>query len=141
MKQDLRRHKKIIKALLKKEQIKVIGRRLTDVGTAWIDTREVVIPYITDIGKFLVCIHEIGHIINGWNYGKMSIHRCEFLTEKWTIRQAKRYKIDKKFPKEYRRYIIGAKRYVVHCCVSKGKDIPQYIMKWAKSKPSIEDEL
>jgi len=51
MKQNLKQQQKIIKTLLKKNNIKVIGRRITDRGEAWIDKREVVIPYITNIIK------------------------------------------------------------------------------------------
>lgn len=138
---DIKKLKLIVKTLVKKNDIKIIGRRMTARGEARVPERHIIIPYIHNVHNFLVCIHEIGHIVNGWSYDKMSIHRSEFLTEKWTIQQARKYKLDKKHPKQFQRYVMNAKRYVVNCCREENKPIPYYVMKWVKAKPSIHEEL
>ena len=138
---DIKKFKLIVKNLVKKHNIKIIGRRMTSRGEARVDEREIIIPYIHNVNNFLICIHEIGHVVNGWSYHKMTRHRCEFLTEKWTLQQAKKYKLDVKHPKQYQTYMRNAKRYVVNCCIEEDKPIPYYVMKWVKAKPSIHEEL
>ncbi len=138
---DIKRFKYIITNLLREERIKVIGRRVSASGYADFMVRGVIIPHPENVQKFLVCIHEIGHIVNNWSYRKMSKHRCEFLTEKWTIRQAKLYQIDTMYPVEYQRYIMAAKRYVVYLCYKENKTIPSYVTEWVGSKPSIKHEF
>ncbi len=137
---DLKKFESIVQKLLKKHNIKII-RRSVNSGAAYVPERKVIIPKITNIHQFLICIHEIGHIINNWSYNKMSKHRCEFLTEKWTLQQARKYKLDKHYPTELEMYSKIAKRYVVNCCHNNHKKIPSYVMNWIKAKPSIHAEL
>lgn len=143
MKLDVRKYKSIIKGFLKEEQIKITGWRKSNCGRANVTNREVIIPYITDIQKFMVGLHEIGHVVNGWDYaGKMSASRCEFLTEQWTIKQARLHNVHNEHTLEYNKYLIQAKRYVLSCYVTDKKELPQYVFNWLTSKPSLpKDEL
>jgi hypothetical protein len=138
---DIKKFKLIVKKLVKKHNIKITGRRRTARGEARVPERTIIIPYIHNVHNFLICIHEVGHIVNKWSYDKMSIHRSEFLTEKWTIQQARKYKLHTKHPRQYELYVRNAKRYVVNCCRENKKPIPYYVMKWVKAKPSIHEEL
>lgn len=132
---DLRNFKRIVRALLNENEIRVRRRYATSHGQADIHYRQISIPHINSVYNFLVCLHEIGHVKNNWSYNKMTRHRCEFLTEKWTLQQARKYNIHKLYPKDYEKYLLGAKRYVVACCHQDHKPIPSYVLRWINSKP------
>jgi hypothetical protein len=55
------------------------------------DEKEVLIPKPTDIYKFMVCLHEIGHCVKGL---RKLFHVEEYVAECWAIATAKKYGIE-----------------------------------------------
>lgn len=133
---DLRQFKRIINSLLKENEIRVRRRYTRPHGLANFALRQINIPHINTVYDFLVCLHEIGHIKNNWTYEKITRHRCEYLTEKWALAEARKYNVHKLYPEEYKKYLSGAKKYVIFCCHKNNKRIPSYILRWIDSKPT-----
>ena len=82
----------IIKSLCKKHKIKIELKRFkSPVGRAWISDRIIKIPEINNVIDFMVALHEIGHIMNGYNEPK-----CvdEFKAELYAVKKAKELGID-----------------------------------------------
>lgn len=51
--------------LIKQHKIKISERSKSSCGWAIWETREIKIPYPSDIDRFGVCLHEVKHIIDG----------------------------------------------------------------------------
>lgn len=137
---DIQKYNKIINNLAKRYKITTVRKRNLTVAEADLGKRVVVIPCIRSARDFIICLHEIGHVANQWGYSKMDRYRCEYLTEQWALKLAKRYKIDLNKPEEFKDYLIDAKRYVITCCQEDNKVIPQYILTWSQAKPSYNYE-
>jgi hypothetical protein len=102
-----------IDKLLKFYNIKVRARSKSNSGVAYIEAREVKIPYSTDVVRFGVALHEIKHIIDGcikpswlgeWRCEQYAIKEIEKLGFDATdyIQNAKRY-MRQIFAKAYNR--------------------------------------
>jgi hypothetical protein len=79
---------KYLKHLLKHYRIKVRAWSIGSNGRAWHDSREVKIPRPTDIDRFCIAMHELGHIINNGDKRRMKLYRSEFIAETYAIKQA-----------------------------------------------------
>lgn len=86
----------IIKHILKVTGITArwsIKGELHDGQLCWwadIDNQEVVIPEPITTYKFMVCLHEIGHVIQG---SRKLYHMQELVAEEWALNTAKRFGI------------------------------------------------
>jgi Zn-dependent peptidase ImmA (M78 family) len=86
-----KRIRKIVKRLSKKHKIKVVHKFKGESGTAFYKERKVNVPkHLDNYEKALVCLHEIGHIVNG---DKEPAYYDEYLAERFAIRTGKKYGI------------------------------------------------
>jgi len=79
----------------KRYKVSILNDRFTtSVGRAWVDSKEIKIPVIDSIEDFLVCLHEIGHIVTGQKIDDSSPdYMFEYLADKWAIDTAKKHGI------------------------------------------------
>lgn len=85
-------------------------------GLAWIEQRRIKIPRVKDVDTFCVCLHEIGHILNG---RIRPVYASEYHTEQQALRLAKEFAEqagltnDEQWIKALRQYENRAKGYVM----------------------------
>ena len=101
--------KKYINAELKLNKVKVREWIDEECGLAWVELREIQIPKPTTINKFIICLHEICHIVRSNEHNKMSVYEFEYDCEMWAIKKAKQFGLDTK------EYESRAKGYVTSC--------------------------
>lgn len=104
---------KHLKKMLKHYKITRVNWSISSSGWARIDTKEVKIPKPTDIDRFCVAMHELGHIIKGACKRDMPLFRSEYIAECFALEQAALFNWDITLYKE------RARRYVI-MCISKG---------------------
>lgn len=111
--------------------INILPQRFsTAVGRAWIETNHIKIPYIDSVEDFLVCLHEIGHIVTGKKIdADTPDYIFEYLADKWAIDTAKKHGIINK------KYEMRAKWYVLSYIAdyhnkNEGYTIPKRILKF-----------
>jgi hypothetical protein len=96
-----------LQKLLKKHNIRVVKWSSTSCGRAWVKERKVKIPHPTNIDRFCVAMHEIGHVVKGASKKNMKLYKSEFIAEMFAIEQAELLGFDCTLYKERaRRYII-----------------------------------
>jgi hypothetical protein len=85
-------------------------------GLAYFKERKIKIPKVKDVDTFCVCLHEIGHIING---PMRPVYASEYHTEHQALRMAKEYaetariSKDAAWLKALKQYEERAKAYVI----------------------------
>jgi len=89
--------------------IKVVEWCDSDSGLAWCVEREVKIPKPTTQNRFMICLHEIFHIVRFSAHKGMKVYEYEFDCEMWAIHKAKTLGIKTK------QYEKAAKGYVAYC--------------------------
>ncbi len=99
--------------LLKHYKIKVVSWSKSSVGWAIVNKKEVKIPEPTDIDRFCVAMHELGHVIKSACKADMKLYKSEFIAESFAFEQAALFNWDITDYKE------RARRYVI-MCVAKG---------------------
>jgi hypothetical protein len=79
----------------KRYNINILNDRFTtSVGRAWIESREIKIPVIDSVEDFLVCLHEVGHIVTGQKIDSTTPdYMFEYLADKWAIDTAMKHGI------------------------------------------------
>lgn len=82
-------------------------------GRAWVQSNQVKVPKPTDIERFCVAMHELGHCIKGASKYKMKLYKSEFIAEMFAIEQAEQFNWD------VTNYKKRAKGYVI-MCIAKG---------------------
>ena len=99
--------KAIINQLLTEHKITVVKWSKSSCGRACVDKRLIKIPKPTNIDRFCVCLHEIGHIVKQATKRKMKLYQSEFLAESYVFEIAEKLQIDVSSYKERaRRYVI-----------------------------------
>ncbi|MFA7708341.1 MAG: hypothetical protein WCX73_05310 [Candidatus Pacearchaeota archaeon] len=102
----MNKYTEIAEKLLKENNITVRSYRKNMSGLAYIETREIIIPHPNGKISFLICLHEIAHILNGHIKPKF---KGEYLAEKWAMDTFR--ELGFRVPQSY---IRRAKRYVRH---------------------------
>jgi len=102
-----------INKLLNHYKIKVVSWSKTDCGRAWVSSKEVKIPKPTNLMRFCIALHEIGHIVEDATKSKMKLYQSEYKAEQFAIREAKSLGFD---TTEYEK---NARGYVT-MCIAKG---------------------
>jgi hypothetical protein len=122
---------------LKFYNIHVIKRSRSACGRAY-ESGGVIIPHPTNLEKFCVALHEVGHIRNGF---KGLNYIQEYEAEKFAINEAKKLGLD---PSEYEQ---RAKWYVI-MHINRGfrrklqvKNIPQEIKDWCGIDFNLWEEM
>lgn len=105
--QDAIKH---IKKLLRHYKIGVKEWSVGSNGRAWVKSKIVKIPIPSDIDRFWIACHEIGHVVKGVD-GKL--FEYEYIAEMFALEQCKIFNWD------YRQPIERARRYVI-MNISKG---------------------
>lgn len=122
----------IIDLYLTTYKIKIVKYYNSYTGSAFLDRREIEIPYITDDESFIVAFHEIAHILNAPLFESFPPYKFEYWTEMWAIKEAKKWNVvSSKYEREASKYI---KSYVDEV-IANGidtKKIPLYIKKFCK---------
>lgn len=96
--------KQHINKLLKHYKIHVRCWSVGSNGGAWVNLKEIKIPHPTDIDRFWIACHEIGHVVRGVD-GRL--FEYEYAAEMFAMEQCKIYDWDYRQPMERaRRYII-----------------------------------
>ena len=126
------KYKDIIKKEVKKRGIRVLRwHKPGSVGTyeAYFDSRSVRVPEPQDDYHFLICLHEIGHLVTG---ERMYSYLMEYNAEQWAMKRGKEvYGVVDSI------YEVDAKEYVVRCLVAdivarglKVHQIKQKVLDW-----------
>ena len=126
------KYKDIIRKEVKKRGIKVLRwHKPGSVGTyeAYFDSRSVRVPEPQDDYHFLICLHEIGHLVTG---ERMYSYLMEYNAEQWAMKRGKEvYGVVDSI------YEVDAKEYVVRCIVAdivarglKVHQIKQKVLDW-----------
>jgi hypothetical protein len=68
----------IIDLYLKKYNIKIIKYYNRYEGSAFLDTKEIEIPYLIDDESFIIALHEIGHILNAQIFETYPPYKFEY---------------------------------------------------------------
>lgn len=116
--------------LLKDYKITVRKWSKKNEGLAYIETREVEIPKVKSVVSFMICLHELIHIIYDLDY-KRSRLTCEFKVELLTIAWAKKYNLHKDHTFEFQHYINHTIKHLAMYCNEENK-FPKYIINWMK---------
>jgi len=135
-------YKGIIQKEAKRRKIKVLRwHKPGSVPTyeAYFESRSIRVPDPIDDHHFLICLHEIGHLVTGErNYSYL----MEYNAEQWAINRAKeRYNIVDEL------YIVDAKEYVIRCMIAdivvrglKINQIKQKVLDWIGiSKKEVQE--
>lgn len=93
--------------MLTEHQINVVKWSTTSCGLAWIDKRDVKIPKPTNIDRFCLSMHELGHIIEKAGRKYMHAYEAEYYAEIFAFKQAENLGFD------YTNYKERARRYVI----------------------------
>jgi hypothetical protein len=101
--------KKYIATQLNFHDIKVIEWNKSDCGIAFVENRTIKIPEPTTINRFLICLHEISHIIRSPFHTSMRVYEYEYDCEMYAIQQALELGLD------IEDYEHRAKGYVMYC--------------------------
>lgn len=123
----------IRKHLLEKYNIRIRGKAFkTAVGRTVLEERAIWVPNLSTPDRFMVTLHEIGHLVVGWSN---QIHYAEFKAEKWALNFAKKVG----FPaEELRRYEHRARGYILWWIASEYSEgmkvsaIKPNVKKWIK---------
>lgn len=96
-----------LQQLLKRYKIKVVKWSATSCGRAWVSKKEVKIPHATNIDRFCVAMHELGHVIKDASKRKMKLYQSEFIAEKFAFEQCELLGFDcSDYRERARRYMI-----------------------------------
>ena len=96
-----------LQQMLKQYKIKVIKWSVGSVGRACVSKKEVKIPHATNIDRFCVAMHELGHVIKDASKKKMKLYQSEFIAEMFAIEQAELLGFDcTDYKERARRYMI-----------------------------------
>lgn len=96
--------KNYINYLLNHYKIKVVSWSKSSCGRAYINRKEVKIPAPTDIDRFCVALHEIGHIVLGRSN---RVYRTEYEAEKFALEHASYFYFDtREYTERARWYIV-----------------------------------
>jgi len=98
-----------IKKELNFYNIEVIQWNVGDCGIAFIETRQVKIPDPTTINRFLICLHEIGHIARASVHKTMKVYEYEYDCEMYAIQRALKLNLD------IEDYEHRARGYITYC--------------------------
>lgn len=104
---DKRKAEQHLNHLLNQHNIYVKAWSSSSCGRAWISSREVKIPRVTNIDRFCVAMHELGHVIKGASKSKMKLYQSEFIAEKFAFEQCELLGFD------YSEYKERARRYMI----------------------------
>lgn len=98
---------KHLKKMLRHYKIKVASWSTSSVGWARVSMKTVKIPKPTDIDRFCVAMHELGHIIKGACKSDMPLFKSEYIAEMFALEQAAIFNWDAtQYKERARRYII-----------------------------------
>jgi len=89
--------------------IEVKKWRKNDSGLAYLEQRMVEIPEPTTLNRFLICLHEIFHIVRYEIHKSMKVYEYEYDCEMCVIKKAKKLGFDTKD------YEHRAKGYITYC--------------------------
>lgn len=87
--------------------IEIVGYFKSKQGVAFIPMREIKIPHLTSLNNFIIALHEVAHIINAEKFENRPDYWIEYLTEKWAIKEAKKWGYTlESYEKEARFYVM-----------------------------------
>lgn len=96
-----------LQKLLAQHRIKVRKWSASSCGRAWVSKKEVKIPHPTNIDRFCLAMHELGHVIKDASKKKMKLYQSEFIAEMFAIEQAELLGFDcSDYKERARRYVI-----------------------------------
>jgi len=101
--------KKYIDAELKLNNVNVREWIDEECGLAWVETREIQIPKPKTVNKFIICLHEICHIVKLSEHNRMNVYEYEYDCEMWSMNKAKQFGLDTN------EYESRARGYVTSC--------------------------
>ena len=100
---DLKIAEQHLKKLLKHYKIKVYQWSVGPNGKAYYDLKQIKIPHPTDIQRFCVAMHEIGHVVKGKS---SKLYRSEYNAEMFALEQAALFNWDTSTYRERARWYV-----------------------------------
>jgi hypothetical protein len=109
-------------------------------GLAYVEKREIVIPMPVTPYLFMVCLHEIGHVVLNASYKAMTVLEAEYAAETWALRKGLDFELDlddlltyREQAKRYLRYVLFRQ---ARLKAYKPEKVPKEYAEFAEVNPS-----